>query len=226
MASPAYRSHTLNAYAGSGTSQVVTKPTGTADQDILIAISYLEDLGSEETITWPSGFAEIISEYNNTVGGQVTQLSVAWKLAGGSEPANYTISWTNSTGNRAAVAAYSGAYAADPIDDFAVSAQSGTATSQTSPTVTAAAADTLLIGIYAQWQGGGWSSFTLTNSRITNGVIALGDEAIAATGATGTRTVAHNDAGGRTSASVLLASQAAGGAATNPGWYGNTGGWF
>jgi hypothetical protein len=91
--------------AGSGTSLVVTKPTGTASGDVLMAFWNNAGSGSS-TITWPSGFTEEANA--NMVTPDTTTIRCASKTAGGSEPADYTITSSTNDACTAAILAFSG----------------------------------------------------------------------------------------------------------------------
>lgn len=104
---PTFRA-AADAESGAASSVTVTKPTGTASGELMVAIVNWNTNG---TITPPSGWTE-----KNTVtafSGGTTGLY--YKVAGGSEPADYT--WSFSNGNQrvsAAIATFSGSYATDP----------------------------------------------------------------------------------------------------------------
>jgi hypothetical protein len=76
--------------------------------DYLIALVAL-DIGTGEAVTWPAGFTERGSI--NLTGGDNGSFRWADKIAGGSEPGSYTISWTTGVGMSAAVLAWQGANA-------------------------------------------------------------------------------------------------------------------
>jgi len=212
MASPAYRADASSAYNSNNTTLTVTKPTGTVENDVLLfAVELFTDtnsLNALEAITWPAGFTELQTIYNNSVAGQEIQLTFAWKLAGGAEGASYATSWPNNRGNKGNIVAYSGGYTVTPIDDSAIAESSGESTSVVSPSVTAANTDTLYVVQAGQWNGSNWTPATDFNERITTSTaLWLADKAIAAAGATGTftHTISSDPwvAGG-----VLIASQA------------------
>jgi hypothetical protein len=106
----AYRSSNTN-HASSGTSVVVTKPSGTVDNDWLVmVISNDYNSATASVASWPSGFTEVF---------QLEQsadhwLSVAIKKAA-SEGASYTATLNGTNGGWcAAVLAYSGCAASQP----------------------------------------------------------------------------------------------------------------
>ncbi len=100
MAAPTYRA---GATYDSGGSQVLTvvlpKPTGTAADDILIAVpSFVFGLSADNrTISPPSGWTQLQQNGLDIGGGPYKQsTAVLWKLAGGSEPSDYTFTISNS----------------------------------------------------------------------------------------------------------------------------------
>jgi hypothetical protein len=88
-----------------GTSVVVTKPTGTADGDILVAVISSNDAGSS-TLTFPAGFVQLTGSPVDMATSDGQTFGVALKVAS-SEGANYTLSTNNGT-CIAAIAAFSG----------------------------------------------------------------------------------------------------------------------
>lgn len=76
-------------YSASGTSLVITKPSGTVSGDILIAS--IGTTGNIATITAPAGW-NLIQHNTQGATSSTAQQSTYWRLAGGAEGANYT--WT------------------------------------------------------------------------------------------------------------------------------------
>lgn len=98
----AFRAIAVNETGSSG-GLVVTKPSGTAENDILIAFTVSDN--ASDTFTWPSGFAEVTgSPITCTLDNQT--IGMAIKVAGGSEPANYTLTCSNTI--IGGIAAFSG----------------------------------------------------------------------------------------------------------------------
>jgi hypothetical protein len=103
MSSPAYRAYKRTAYDDDGTSRTVDKPDGTSENDVLLLVLHLftdvSSLSSQATVTWPDGFTQIESMYNDLTASEEIQVACAYKVAGGSEPANYSVSWDNTSGS-------------------------------------------------------------------------------------------------------------------------------
>lgn len=210
MASPIFRSVDLNAFAD-GTSTTNNKPTGTTAGDILIFAIQLETdvgtLSSIAAITFPTGFTQLQTAYNNSVATHENQLTFAWKLATGSEPTTYTATWTPSVGFKSYVAAYSGAFASAPIDGSSITSSAGNSTSAIHPSITALNTNTTYVAIAEDWNGATWTPPTgFSADRIAAGDLFLADMAISAVGATGafTSTLGINDS--TCSGGVLLSS--------------------
>ena len=88
MAAPVIAS-TSHTNSGDSTSFTITKPSGTSDGDLLIAFISAQNA---YTVTNPSGWTQLY-QLNTTVGKDATTV-VCYKVAGASEPSNYT--WTKS----------------------------------------------------------------------------------------------------------------------------------
>lgn len=75
---------------GVGTSATVTKPTNTTSGDLIVIFVVVEQ-NTPLTVTPPSGFTT-----SNTYDGTGQVIWTLTKTAGGSEPADYTVSWLKS----------------------------------------------------------------------------------------------------------------------------------
>lgn len=182
-----------------GTAVEVTKPTGVASGDLLLAFCT-----SQGSTTWTgdTGFTEV-----RDVAGAPT-LRVAYKVAGGSEPATYTFTAFSSGAHRVVLAGIRGG------TYTAISATTGTATSGgncAAPSVTAAAGSSLLLAFFVINNSGSSGSFPdptgmtseyqSTDSRSPD--VALFSEVVAA-GATGTRSSDHTSASGDVKALLVV----------------------
>lgn len=146
MAVPVVESVASVANATAATTHTVTKPTGVANDDVLL-ISMAAD--AARTITVPTGFTEIINQSNGSAGGGVS-ITGAWAYKvvtdAGSEPADYDFTLNNSDQACGAIRRISGVNTADVVD---VSDQSSGNTSggtgRSCPTVTTTNDDALVI---------------------------------------------------------------------------------
>jgi hypothetical protein len=86
-----YRSSSISGVGDSlGSSCTIPVPAGAAADDIaLLAIEQWES--TNPTVTWPSGFTEVVSAITGS-----QKLKVAWKRLTGADTGNYVPSWTGS----------------------------------------------------------------------------------------------------------------------------------
>jgi hypothetical protein len=126
------------AAASSTTTLDLTKPAGTAAGDLLIA-TLATDGSTAGSMSPPAGWT-VIDLANQS--GAVTY-GVWWKLAGASEPASYTFSWSGNEAAYGTVMRFTGHDPADPIDISATGG--GSASAPSSPAVTTTVADTMIL---------------------------------------------------------------------------------
>jgi PKD-like domain/CARDB len=150
---PVYQSFTENhsglnyGNANDITSIAVAKPSSLTCGDLLIGILVTD--GSPGTITAPTNWTSINSGGAPT-GTPEVFVSTWYRVAGASEPASYTWSWTTAQTAVAYIIRIVGADQANPIDASAAGVGSGnTATiTITCPTVTTTVANTLVLRIF------------------------------------------------------------------------------
>ena len=125
----------------SGTTMVVTKPTDTAEDDLLVGVGGWYT-ASDPSVSPPAGWTEILEALRTSYhwGG-------AWyKVAGGSEGASYT--WTTGSMTKSGgIVRISGADTSSPINASAVSAGDGYGEAGTCPTVTTTVEDCLILRV-------------------------------------------------------------------------------
>jgi hypothetical protein len=123
----------------------VTKPTGTAQNDLILLVCSCN--AGAQTITPPAGFTPAGSTQSCTDGTS----AVFYKVAGGSEPATYTVVYSDGA-NSTGCYVYRGASTSTPIDVATQAvyniAASGTITIST-PTATTNYANSLVLWIAA-----------------------------------------------------------------------------
>lgn len=113
---------TSSATIASGTSAVVTKPTGTADDDVLVVALYIV---SDASLSVPSGWTQKDLNELDTANSAYRQY-IFWKRAS-SEGANWTWSWSGSADYEWQCAAVQGAHTAgDPFNATAVAERDNT----------------------------------------------------------------------------------------------------
>ena len=166
----------------------IVTPSGVASGDLMVAQVMIRRDGV--TATPPAGWSLIRAD--DFTGNGLFQ-ALYYKVAGSSEPGNFT--WTfSATAHRAgAILNYRGANTASPIDSH--SGQTNlVSTPITAPGITTTVADTTLVAFYAMRQASGlvtppigmMERWGFNNSAI-NVTIEIADQAFAGVGATGDR---------------------------------------
>lgn len=107
-----YGSQNVLAY-GTYNPITLTKPAGTVEGDLLIATFYFEDSGSPSVVVSPSGWIAL-SSFDKASPPQYGRQY--YKLAGASEPANYSWTLDLSANGQANIARFSGVDQSNPID--------------------------------------------------------------------------------------------------------------
>ncbi|QQS39286.1 glycosyltransferase [Candidatus Woesebacteria bacterium] len=173
---PVFRGESSSTFT-TAASVVVNKPTGTVDNDIMLAIIYKENTAA---VTAPSGWNYIDGETPTTDHDVI----VYWKRAS-SEGSNYTWSWTGSTWSGGAIMSYSGAITTgDPVNTYSAnSASSGQTLTATG--VTTSVDNTTIVALGAHWNTGTYSGPTGYTVRATPQSMRLSDKTQASAGATG-----------------------------------------
>ncbi|MFC1619120.1 Calx-beta domain-containing protein [Candidatus Neomarinimicrobiota bacterium] len=126
---------TLNADAMSVT---INKPSGTVENDLLIAVLSVD---ANEDLSPPVGWTEIHQQKSGVT------LGVWWKIAGPSEPADYTFIWATNEQAVGAIHRYSGADPSDPVNVYAFG--SGNNDQPPAPSITTTADSTLILRVLA-----------------------------------------------------------------------------
>jgi hypothetical protein len=126
--------------SSASTSAVVTKPTGTTDNDILFALVKRTD-GTDPT-TVPTGWASLGKQ---VAGGNPTTNWLYWKLAA-SEGANYTWEWAGALRTGVTIATYRDGFdTADPIDVVSNTSYTTSDTTVRAASMAVAAANSAII---------------------------------------------------------------------------------
>lgn len=196
---PEFQSAQVTSTTGA-VSMTVTKPVDTVAGDILIA---QVSIRINEAITPPADWDSVVLMTPST------RSEVFVKVAGGSEPANYQWTWTTSCKGVAAIARYTGGDTTTPID---VAGTVGTAVTNTpiAPSVDTTQANCTLLCFLTINNN---MSFTpdaamderwdQTTTNFSDCAHEMADEALSASGATGTRTATAS--GSDTWGAVLVA---------------------
>jgi len=189
-----------SAGAPSGTlSLTINKPVGTAAGDVMIASIAVRP--NTAAITVPAGWTPVRRIDN--ANANANSLAVYYKVAGASEPANYTWTFSTSTGSAGGIHTFSGVDTGNPID---VEGGQNTASGLThaTPSVTTTVTNTMLVTSHAFSSSATWTPpggmtevFDVASETVPNaaGISIEGNYVMqTATGATGTKTAtATND---------------------------------
>ena len=172
-------------YTSPATSITVNKPTGTVEGDLMIF--HLNIDTESQTINTLSGWTQIFFEATG-----ITMTSAAYyKIAGASEPSDYTFDgWVNDR-VRGTITTYRGVDQSTPIGNYSVDTSGTTSVSATSITATE---NSLLIFRNDYDTSGGLemattpSGMTVRSNDVVANNIIICDEEITDAGATGDRT--------------------------------------
>lgn len=196
-------------------SWAVPYPATVAANDLLV----LHIITNGGAVTAPAGWTEVFNEatLTNPRGGLFI------KVADGTETGDLSVTVGNSTGN-AMIFSYTGVDTTTPQDAAATSVEnSASTTDSTMPAITTVTADTMLV--YANSANSGSTTMTGpagSTERVDHGVTggtgtkagALYDEAVAATGSTGTRAITLSAS--RANWGVMMALRPAAGGGPSP----------
>lgn len=173
---------------GPVTTLQITKPTGTVADDVLIFAVSLR-VNTAQTFAPPSGFVLI----RNTSGITAGRIATYYKVAGGSEPANYTMGWSSTSNATGCILGYSGVHTSSTIEDNNGAYNSATGADIVIPSVSAADIQRVLVSIYgSSGASPTWSPPAGMTEQVdrnaTSCSIGAADQSLATGGATGTRT--------------------------------------
>jgi hypothetical protein len=187
-----YRGVTTGENGAGSTSVSIAMPTGTVQNDVMIAI--MASRAGTGTITPPSGWTQI----NTTNSTTTIMSSTFYKVAGSGEAGPYVFSVTSSKA-AGIIASYSGVDTTTPIDAQGMQANASN-TVMTAPSISPVTSNTWLVGAYSNATGttfAAGSSMSLRGQTTSSGggsagtkiTVGMQDLSISATGATGTKTM-------------------------------------
>jgi outer membrane protein assembly factor BamB len=168
----AFRSAASRNLNGQASSITITKPTGTAKGDVLIAVIAVRP--HTVTITAPSGWS-LVNRQNNSNGSQ-NALAVYYKVAANSEPASYAWSFSSNTGSAGGILAFSGVDNTSPIDVNAGALTTTSTTSFQAPSVNTTVANTMLVIAHEFSSSERWTAATGTTEVFDVASLAVSDE--------------------------------------------------
>jgi type II secretory pathway pseudopilin PulG len=177
------------------TSVVITAPASVSSGNLLIA-AVVTDGSTSGSIAAPVGGGWTLLNRGSDSGNNMT-LGIWWKIAGASEPANYTFTWTGNEQAYGWIMRFTGHDPAAPINVWQF--QQGTSTSSTPPcpSVNTTVANTMIVRIGGfdlhavtidnPGLPGGYTSITMDESSATNNACSGGAGCIqqAVSGASG-----------------------------------------
>jgi len=137
---------------------VISKPTGTVLNDLLVIVLMYEK-GTAETITPPAGWTVILKTNNSTDCGMVTY----YKVATASEPVSYTFGILNGSKWAIGCSRISNVSVASPIDVFMGATGSGITT--TAPSITTSSNNALILCFYTNKKDASYTAAVSTTER-------------------------------------------------------------
>ncbi|HET6656454.1 MAG TPA: Ig-like domain-containing protein [Gaiellaceae bacterium] len=174
---------TLTGTQASGTSVTVNKPAGVQANDLLVA--HVMVTGNVTSTVAGSGWTAVAS---GTSANQATQASF-YKIAGGSEPASYSFTWTGAQAAAATVTAYYGVKSSAPLDLPGTVVSTNNTTTVTANSITTTANDDIVLAFFGSASNSTYTPPTGWNERgdvNTTGISASTADKIQVTaGATG-----------------------------------------
>jgi len=209
----AVRSSTTLPANGTATTATVTKPTGAAVGDVLVAVVCADP--SMPSV--PTGWTQAGTGASNV------PVYVWWKTVAADEPATYSFATTGASGYDIVidVFALTGANTSAPISQIVFGGSGADVTPHIAPTVTPGAAGAMLFTAYGT--RGGTQTHTpptgmteLYDNGDGYAYLSVNNLALTTTAATGTKTSTPGSADAYTSVSFIVAPAAAGGDTTAP----------
>jgi hypothetical protein len=195
------------------TSLTINKPTGTTAGDVLILIIALD---AQNQTGFTVGAGNDWTQIRHSNNGTGVTVDSYYKIAGNSEPSNYSVSWAGSTRAAGSISAYSGVDLMTPIEVIGTTSTAN-GNSITVSGITTLTNNSVVVGVFggSDTSGVAFSTPTGMTSRTslntTTGTsdvtAATFDQTIATAGATGTR--ASTTGGGIPKAGHLFAMRPA-----------------
>lgn len=144
--------NTQSATQGNATSVTVTKPTGLATDDVMVAFF----VSNDQNCTAPAGWTELSDDSISTF-----RCQLFYKVAGGSEPANYAFSVAAAAPLVCQISAWRGVDTSDVLDaDVVTAANEALAEQAHTPIVTASASGRLIYHRAVRFVGSTVPTFT------------------------------------------------------------------
>lgn len=135
----------------SGVTVTVNSASPVSGELIILHLAHGTNLASGTGITWPSGFTQGGRQVASRASG-----AWAWKIAGGSEPSTYTVSWP--TGNTRSILSCVRIQNHNGLDSEFINSRTSNTNAPKSGATTSTTAPCLRLYFYS----GGWGGGTLT----------------------------------------------------------------
>lgn len=202
--------------SAAGGNVTVTKPTGTAEGDYLIAYNTMDPDSAASTMTGASGFSQIGTTNTVTSAGHA---KVWAKVAGASEPADYTFGGAAGSSSAVVMLCLTGQHASTPIDVSPTHGGSSTAaTAHVAPSIDPTVTDTLMITGYMALAQNGSGSYSPPSGMTERADVTAGawtqtsvaTQLLSADTATGTRTATFSESKAWIATSLAIAPSAGG----------------
>lgn len=162
--------------SGSGTSITITKPSGTALGDVMIAaVSF----GGLTTVTPPSGWTLAKRQDLDDVSSNDVSTAVYYKAAGASEPANYSFTFGISLSSVGIIVTYTNvahSNLVDSSDGQTNGVSTATTTTFQTPSITSGNDNSILVGFHGLYTGAATWTANGNMTEITE--IAAGSRSI------------------------------------------------
>ncbi|MEM1118939.1 MAG: SdrD B-like domain-containing protein, partial [Bacteroidota bacterium] len=145
MTAPAYIGVGTSTQGTNVTSISIDQPSGTSIDDFLIAIISTD---GNTTITAPAGWSTLNQGQSTT---NASTLSIFYRTASNAGSSSHNFTWSGGQHALGAILAYTGVDASNPFDNFTISSDisTGTSNNPTSPTKTTSEANTAIIYAYS-----------------------------------------------------------------------------
>ncbi|HXM57715.1 MAG TPA: N,N-dimethylformamidase beta subunit family domain-containing protein [Candidatus Dormibacteraeota bacterium] len=179
----------------------VTRPSGTAAGDLLLATLEIDE--DPATVTGPAGWTRVLDTVGAPGTGQAFHTQVWWKLAGAGEPASYSWTISGAPWVDIGVIAYTNVNQGTPID-VSSGRDAGTTTTPTTPSVTTTGANELVVALYVNFNSGSWTPGSGMTERYDFDSNEATDVVQASAGSTGTKTSTNSSSGPTTAEIVVL----------------------
>ena len=200
------RSQAANNNGGGSSSLTLNVPNGTQSGDVMVAHVAVRSAGN--TITAPSGWTQVVRQDTSS-----SLSTVAYeKVAGSSEPSNYTWSFGTSGEASGAIGSYIGVNTTNPVDVSHGQYNSATNNVDNSGVTTTAANDMLVyaVGVVQSTTVNPQSGFTEGSYTASNSLTTseMSQEIDSSSGATGTIHGTENGGGTFSNVTLLIALKA------------------